>query len=45
MRDHTNFDVSLFNKYVHDPNKMIYYIVIYVEHEGEFRVELVCTLD
>jgi hypothetical protein len=45
MRIHNVFHVSLLKKYVPDPNHMIDWIVIQVEHEGEFQVELVHILD
>jgi hypothetical protein len=37
---HNMFHVSLLEKYVPDPNHVIYWTVIEVEHEGEFWVEL-----
>jgi hypothetical protein len=40
MRVHNVFHVSLLNKYVLDPNHIIDWNVIQVEHEGDFRVEL-----
>ena len=45
MRAHNVFHVSLFKKYVHDPNHVIDWNVIQVEHEGEFQVEPICILD
>jgi hypothetical protein len=42
---HNVFHVSLLNKYVPDPNNIIDWPVIQVEHEGDFRVELVRILD
>ena len=36
-RAHNVFHVSLFKKYVHDPNHVINWDVIQVELEGEFR--------
>jgi hypothetical protein len=45
MRIHNVFHVSLLKKYVPDPNHVIDWNVIQVEHEGDFRVELVCILD
>ena len=33
------FHVSLLKKYVHDPNHVINWDVIQVEHEGEFQIE------
>ena len=38
-RDHNVFHVSLFKKYVHDPNHVIDWDVIQVEPEGEFQTE------
>jgi hypothetical protein len=45
MRVHNVFQVSLLKKCVSAPNHIIDWIVIQVEHEGDFRVELVCILD
>jgi hypothetical protein len=45
MRIHNVFHVSLLKKYVPDPNHVIDWIVIQVEHEGDFWVELVHILD
>jgi hypothetical protein len=39
MRVHNVFHVSLLNKYVPDPNHIIYWTVIQLEYEGDFRVE------
>jgi hypothetical protein len=39
MRIHNVFHVSLLKKYVPDPNHVIDWTVIQVEHEGDFRVE------
>jgi hypothetical protein len=36
MRVHNVFNVSLLNKCVPDPNHIIYWNVIRVEHEGDF---------
>jgi hypothetical protein len=43
-RLHNVFHVS-FKKYVSDPNHVIGWNVIQVEHEGDFRVEPVRILD
>jgi hypothetical protein len=45
MRVHNVFHVSLLKKYVHDPNHIIDWNVIQVEHEGDFQVEPVHILD
>lgn len=45
MRIHNVFNVLLLTKYVPDPNHVIHWIVIQVEHEGYFQVETVCILD
>ena len=45
IRDHNVFHVSLFKKYVHDPNHVIFWDVIQVEPEGEFQMESLCILD
>ena len=45
MRVHNVFYVSLLKKYVPEPNHIIDWNVIQVEHEGDFRVELVHILD
>jgi hypothetical protein len=45
MRVHNVLHVSLLKKYVHDPNHIIDWNVIQVEHEGDFRVEPVRILD
>jgi hypothetical protein len=45
MRVHNVFHVSLLKKYVHDPNHVIDWTMIQVEHEGDFWVESVCILD
>jgi hypothetical protein len=45
IRVHNLFKVSLLKKYVLDPNHIIDWNVIPVEHEGDFRVELVRILD
>jgi hypothetical protein len=36
MRMHNLFHVSLLNKYLSNPNHIIDWIVIQVEHEGDF---------
>jgi hypothetical protein len=45
IRVHNVFHVSLLKKCVPDPNHIIDWNVIQVEHEGDFQVELVCILD
>jgi hypothetical protein len=45
MRVHNLFHVSLLKKYVSDPNQIIDWVVIQVEHEGDFQVEPMRTLD
>jgi hypothetical protein len=45
MRVHNVFHVSLLKKYVSNPNHIIDWTVIQVEHEGDFWVEAVCILD
>jgi hypothetical protein len=45
MTVHNVFYVSLLNKYESDPNHIIYWNVIEVEHEGDFQVEPVRILD
>jgi hypothetical protein len=45
MRVHNVFHVSLLKKYVPNPNHIIDWTMIQVEHKGDFRVELVCILD
>jgi len=45
MRVHNVFYVSLLKKYVSDPNHIINWTVIQVEHEGHFLVEPVHILD
>jgi hypothetical protein len=45
MRIHNVFHVSLLKKYVPHPNHVIHWTAIQVEHEGDFRVELVHILD
>jgi hypothetical protein len=45
MRVHNVFHVSLLKKYVPDPNHIIDWNVIQVEHKGYFWVELVPILD
>jgi hypothetical protein len=45
MRVHNLFDVSLLKKYVSDPNHIIDWTMIQVEHEGDFRVEPIHILD
>jgi hypothetical protein len=45
MRIHNVFHMSLLKKYVSDPNHATDWIVIVVEHEGEFRVEPIHMLD
>jgi hypothetical protein len=42
---HNVFHVSLLKKYLNDPNHVIDWTMIKVDHEGEFWVELVCILD
>ena len=44
-RDDNVFHVSLFKKYVHDPNHVINWDVIQVELEGEFQTDPLCILD
>jgi hypothetical protein len=45
MRMHNIFHVSLLTKYVHEPNHIIDWTVIQIEHEGDFWVELVCIIN
>ena len=45
MRVNNVFHVSLLKKYVPDPNHIIDWNVIQVKHEGDFRVEPICTLN
>jgi hypothetical protein len=45
MMVHNVFHVSLSKKYVHEPNHIIDWTMIHVEHEGDFQVEPVCILD
>jgi hypothetical protein len=45
MRVHNVFHVSLLKKYVPNPNHIIDWIVIQVEHKGDFWVEPVWILD
>jgi hypothetical protein len=45
IRVHNVFHVSLLKKYIHDPNHIIDWNVIQVEHEGDFRVETIRILD
>jgi hypothetical protein len=45
MRVHNVFHVSLLMKYVPNPNHIIYWTVIQVEHKGDFQVEPVRILD
>jgi hypothetical protein len=45
MSVHNVFHVSLLNKYVHDPNHVIDWHLIYVETNGYFQVQLVRVLD
>jgi hypothetical protein len=42
---HNVFHVSFLKKYVPDPNHVIDWTVIQVEHEGDFQVQPVCILD
>jgi hypothetical protein len=44
MRIHNMFHVSLLKKYLLDPNHVIDWNVIQMEHEGDFQVEPVCIL-
>jgi hypothetical protein len=44
-RVHNVFHVLLLKNYVPDPNHIIDWNVIQVEHEGDFRVEPVHILD
>ena len=45
MRVHNVFHVSLLKKYVPDPNHIIDWNVIQVEHEADFLVEPIYILD
>jgi hypothetical protein len=45
MRVHNVFNLSLLKKYVPDPNHIIHWNVIQVEHKRDFWVNLVCILD
>jgi hypothetical protein len=45
MRVHIVFHVSLLQKHVANPNHIIDWIVIQVEHKGDFQVEPVRILD
>jgi hypothetical protein len=44
MRVHNEFHVSLLNNFVLDPNHVIDWNMIQVEHGGEFQVESMCIL-
>jgi hypothetical protein len=44
-RVHIGFQVSLLNMYVPDPNHVVDWNMIQVEHEGDFQVKLVHILD
>ena len=44
-RAHDVFHVSLFKKYVHDPNHVINWDLIQVEPKGEFQIEPMCILN
>jgi hypothetical protein len=44
MNVHNVFDVYLLNKYVHDPNHVIYWHLIQVEMKGGFQVQPVWVL-
>jgi hypothetical protein len=45
MRVHNVFHVSLLKKYVPDPNHIIDWNVIQVEHQGDFQLESIRILD
>jgi hypothetical protein len=45
MRVHTIFHVSLLKNYVPNPNHIIDWNVIQVEHEGDFQEEPICILE
>jgi hypothetical protein len=45
MRIHNVIHVSLLKKYVSDPNHVIYWNVIQLEHKGDFQVVIVFILD
>jgi hypothetical protein len=45
MNVHNVFHVSLLNKCVHDPNRVIDWHLIWVETEGDFQVQPVRVLD
>jgi hypothetical protein len=45
MRVHNVFHMLLLKKYVPNPNHIIYWTLIQVEYEGDFRVEPICILD
>jgi hypothetical protein len=45
MRVHNVFNVSLLKKCVPNPNHIIDWTVIQVEHEGDLWVEPICILD
>jgi ribosomal protein L21E len=45
VKYHNVFHVSLFKKYVHHSNHVIYWNLIQVELEGEFFLEPQCILD
>ena len=45
MRIHNMFHVTLLKKYVPDPNHVIDWNVILVEHKRDFRAEPMCILD
>jgi hypothetical protein len=45
MRVHNVFHVSFLKKCVHDPNQIIDWNMIQVEHEGNFQVEPVRIMD
>jgi hypothetical protein len=45
MKVHNVFHVSLLKEYVHEPNHIIDWNVIQVEHEGDFQVEPVHILN
>jgi hypothetical protein len=45
VKEHNVFHVSLLNKYVHDSNHIIDWLVIQVEPEGELLPEPQCIID
>jgi hypothetical protein len=45
LKIHNFFHVSLLKKYIHDPNRIIYWNMVQVDRKGKLREKPLCILD